>query len=191
MAGSRLRPGRYATGAVSNHARRFLMLGGYDQEMRLYGGEEMDQFSDLDVWWGHRTRQVYEVPGQEIARNKLRAAEVWMDDYKKAASDFGELVLLAEDRIALRHRLGCAGFDWYLQAVAQGMHVPNISDEARVGALQNKRYGACLDTLGHSGHGEEIDLFTCHGQPPGPIRRGAQAFVMDSDGLVRLPPLCR
>ncbi|CAE7761949.1 gly-9, partial [Symbiodinium pilosum] len=113
----------------------FLMLGGYDQEMRLYGGEEME--ISFRTWMcggaiehvpcshvGHVFRtpkywqgQVYEVPGEEIARNKLRAAEVWLDDYKKLMQ-YATMLLPkrlslgdVSARKSLRQRLGCAGFE--------------------------------------------------------------------------------
>eukprot|EP00911_Craspedida_sp_UC1_P001719 UC1_evm1s1307 len=77
----------------------FFDLGGYDPEMRLYGGEEMEL--SFRIWQCHGTLecmpcsrvghvfrtgaywkgQVYSVPGEVILKNKLRAAALWMDEY--------------------------------------------------------------------------------------------------------------
>eukprot|EP00915_Cephaloidophora_sp_WS-2016_P003131 GHVH01004221.1.p1 GENE.GHVH01004221.1~~GHVH01004221.1.p1 ORF type:complete len:526 (-),score=66.54 GHVH01004221.1:25-1602(-) len=74
-------------------------LGGYDSQMKLYGGEEFEL--GFKAWMcggrievvpcsivGHIFRkntywkgQVYKVPGEEIARNKRRVAHVWMDEF--------------------------------------------------------------------------------------------------------------
>ncbi|CAJ1360492.1 unnamed protein product [Effrenium voratum] len=192
-------------GLFASDRRWFLALGGYDQEMRLYGGEEMEisfrtwmcggeiehvpcshvghVFRNPKYWQG----QVYEVPGAEIARNKLRAAEVWMDDYKKLVQiatmplpkrlPLGDVTL----RRKLREELKCESFRWFLDHVATGMRVPNISSSAQVGALRNARSGLCLDTMGNLRHGDAAGLFPCHGQ------RGAQAFVLADDGQLLLP----
>ena len=76
----------------------FFDLGGYDPEMKLYGGEEME--ISLRLWEcgntlecipcsrvGHVFRtgkywqgQVYPVPGHVIIKNKLRAAYTWLDE---------------------------------------------------------------------------------------------------------------
>merc|ERR1712078_303028 len=87
-----------AGGLLAAHREHFLHLGGYDQEMQLYAGEEME--IGFRTWMcggsielmpcshvGHVFRtpahwqgQVYKVPGEAIARNRLRTAEIWMDE---------------------------------------------------------------------------------------------------------------
>eukprot|EP00439_Symbiodinium_sp_Y106_P054063 s337_g7.t1 len=179
----------------------------YDPEMRLYGGEEME--IGFRTWMcggdieylpcshvGHIFRtpaywkgQVYKVPGEEISRNKLRTAEVWMDEYKSlvqfassplpAALPIGDL----EPRRKLREKLQCKDFRWYLQAVTPNLFVPKISPETKGGALRNQALDACLDTLGSRVPGQAIGCYPCHGQ------HGTQAFVEDKSGLLRVPQL--
>eukprot|EP00971_Amphidinium_carterae_P003735 74026-Amphidinium_carterae.1 len=93
-----------AGGLFAANRQYFLHLGGYDPEMKLYGGEEMEIgfrtwqcggtielvpcsfvfhiFRSCDHWQGHGSGGVaYMVPAPEITRNKLRTAAVWMDEY--------------------------------------------------------------------------------------------------------------
>mmetsp|Transcript_6817 Transcript_6817/g.25558 ORF Transcript_6817/g.25558 Transcript_6817/m.25558 type:complete len:126 (+) Transcript_6817:201-578(+) len=92
--------GAWRGGLFATDRRWFFHFGGFDPEMRLYGGEEFEisvrtwmcggsieyvpcshvghVFRSPEYWQG----QVHVVPGEEIALNKLRNAEVWMDEYK-------------------------------------------------------------------------------------------------------------
>lgn len=196
-----------AGGLFASDTREFLRLGGYDPEMRLYGGEEMEIgfrtwmcggdieylpcshvghiFRTPQYWQG----QVYKVPGEEINRNKLRTAEVWMDEFQSlvkfasgplpASLPIGDL----EPRKQLRKKLNCKDFRWYLQVVTPNLFVPNITAETKGGALRNQVLDACLDTLGSKFPGEAIGAYPCHGQ------HGTQAFVEDKSGLMRVPQL--
>ena len=61
---------------------------------------------------------MYDVAGHEITRNKLRAADAWMDEYATivhqqsvqlpASNPVGDLSQLKE----VRNRLQCASFEW-------------------------------------------------------------------------------
>lgn len=196
-----------AGGLFASDTREFLRLGGYDPEMRLYGGEEMEIgfrtwmcggdieylpcshvghiFRTPQYWQG----QVYKVPGEEINRNKLRTAEVWMDEFQSlvkfasgplpASLPIGDL----EPRKQLRKKLNCKDFRWYLQVVTPNLFVPKITAETKGGALRNQVLDACLDTLGSKFPGEAIGAYPCHGQ------HGTQAFVEDKSGLMRVPQL--
>mmetsp|Transcript_4701 Transcript_4701/g.10134 ORF Transcript_4701/g.10134 Transcript_4701/m.10134 type:complete len:712 (+) Transcript_4701:33-2168(+) len=194
-----------AGGLLASDRKWFLKLGGYDLDMRLYGGEEME--IGFRTWMcggaieyvpcshiGHVFRtpaywqgQVYKVPGEEISRNKLRTAKVWMDDYSKlveyATAPLPESLPIGDlsGRQELRSKLQCKDFNWYIQEVVPNMFAPKLSSDAKGGCLRNKVRDACVDTLGGSGKGQELATYPCH------FQHGTQALVLDSDGLVRLP----
>ncbi|XP_055388546.1 polypeptide N-acetylgalactosaminyltransferase 4-like [Condylostylus longicornis] len=181
----------------------FLELGGYDPEMRLYGGEEME--IGFKVWmcggrlealpcsrvghvfrsglyWNH---QVYRVPGEEIHRNKLRTAEVWMDDYAKIAKiaipklpDDMSIGPLDEVK-AVRQRLQCKSFKWYLENVFPDLKVPKI-EGGKAGAIRNPNLNACIDSLLLKSSGSPVGAYPCHHQ------HGTQAFLHDADGFIRI-----
>lgn len=175
-------------------------LGQYDKEMRLYGGEEME--IGFKVWMcggqllalpcsrvGHVFRsgkfwnkQVYTVPAAEIYRNKLRVAEVWMDDYAYIARavigrlpDSLPLGSLDEAR-AVRERLRCRSFQWYLDNVATDVVRPKLGEGSRLGAIRNPATSACLDTLQHTEPDSQLGAYPCHYQG------GSQAFLHERNG---------
>lgn len=192
-----------AGGLFAADRAQFLRLGGYDPEMKLYGGEEMEigfrtwqcggsieyvpcshighVFRTGKYWQG----QVYKVPYEEIVRNKLRAAEVWMDEFKDlvrlASSELPAHMTLEPlgDRARLREKLRCQSFEWFLGNVATEVRVPKVLPKDFSGSLSNVNIGACIDTLGKTPQaGEEVGSFPCHGQ------HGTQAIRMDPDGRV-------
>ncbi|XP_065307583.2 polypeptide N-acetylgalactosaminyltransferase 2-like [Dermacentor albipictus] len=155
-------------------------LGTYDTAMDIWGGENLE-FS-FRVWQcggsleilpcsrvGHvfRKQHPYSFPGGSgnvFARNTRRAAEVWMDDFKKyyyAMVPVARNVPMGsiEERLKLRKRLGCQSFQWYLDNVFPELKVPAAGGER----LASLRQGSlCLDTLGGS-EGSPVGLFACHG----------------------------
>lgn len=196
-----------AGGLFAANRAFFMHLGGYDPEMRYYGGEEMEIgfrtwqcggdieyvpcshvfhiFRVSTFWQGHDSGGVaYKVPAMDISRNKLRTAAVWMDEYASLAEHAmprlpPDMSLgNLEPRKELRRKLKCKPFKWYMENVVPDMYVPNMKG-ARAGALANKKLEGCFDTLGGSIPG----LYPCHGQ------HGTQGLVMDGDNLVRIPML--
>eukprot|EP00927_Polykrikos_kofoidii_P055289 TRINITY_DN49565_c0_g1_i1.p1 TRINITY_DN49565_c0_g1~~TRINITY_DN49565_c0_g1_i1.p1 ORF type:complete len:721 (-),score=119.86 TRINITY_DN49565_c0_g1_i1:120-2282(-) len=194
-----------AGGLFAGDRGEFLRLGGYDPEMRLYGGEEIE--IGFRTWMcggrieyvpcshvghifrtpSHWSGQVYKVPGEEIMRNKLRTAEVWMDEYAQLVKhvvgslprgmDIGNLT----ERRLLRKRLGCKPFSWYIEHVEPNFRVPPAlrgKAPAHAGALASFSNNACVDTLGGKSPTTIVGAYPCHGQG------GSQALVMSSNGLV-------
>lgn len=192
-----------AGGLFAANKNWFLELGGYDPEMRLYGGEEME--IGFKTWmcggrlealpcsrighvfrsgryWNH---QVYRVPGEEIHRNKLRTALVWMDEYAKIAQiaipklppnmSIGPL----DEVRAVRQRLQCKSFQWYLENVYPDLKVPNV-EGGKAGAIRNTGLNACVDSLLQKQPGNLVGAYPCHGQ------HGTQAFLHDADGYIRI-----
>mmetsp|Transcript_64118 Transcript_64118/g.134792 ORF Transcript_64118/g.134792 Transcript_64118/m.134792 type:complete len:679 (-) Transcript_64118:271-2307(-) len=193
-----------AGGLFAAHRKFFLHLGGYDDGMRFYGGEEMEigfrtwqcggeieflpcshvfhVFRDSTYWENTNSGGVaYLVPAADITRNKLRTAEVWMDEYAtlvKYASPpipmdkLGDL----ESRRKLREKLQCKPFRWYMENVVPHMSAPDAST-LQGGAISSRAINGCVDNMG----GNEPGLYPCHGQ------HGSQGYAIDATGMVRAP----
>lgn len=188
----------------------FNELGYYDPLMRLWGGEETEIsfriwqcggtlecvpcsrvghiFRSSDHWQG----QVYKVPGEEVTRNKLRTASIWMDEYAalvKLASaplpkdmEIGSLDYMR----GVRNRLQCRGYRWYLDNVfpeilpSADRLMGSLGDGTLKanGYLRSPGLHACVDTLNRKTAGEPIGAYPCHGL------HGTQALVAAADGTI-------
>ncbi|XP_061435137.1 polypeptide N-acetylgalactosaminyltransferase 18-like [Lethenteron reissneri] len=160
-------------------------IGFLDEGMQVYGGENVEL--GLRVWQCGGRVEV--LPCSRLAhieryfkpyapdlrvhmrRNALRVAEIWMDDFKKnvymawnvpmngSGIDIGDI----SERVALRNRLNCKSFAWYLENVLPSL--PRYHDIVQYGVFKNSiRSDLCLD------HGNPIDkhplLYDCHGERP-------------------------
>ncbi|KAG9262029.1 polypeptide N-acetylgalactosaminyltransferase 9 [Astyanax mexicanus] len=176
-------------------------IGLLDPGMEVYGGENIEL--GMRVWQcggsmevlpcarvAHieRTKKPYNNDIDYYAkRNALRAAEVWMDEFKShvymawnipmnnPGVDFGDV----SERVALRNRLKCRSFRWYLEHVYPEMRIYN--DTITYGEVRNsKASGYCLD------QGSEDDnraiLYPCHGM-------SSQLARYSTEGLLQLGPL--
>ncbi|GBP31660.1 Polypeptide N-acetylgalactosaminyltransferase 2 [Eumeta japonica] len=188
-----------AGGLFSMDRKYFEKLGKYDMKMDVWGGENLE--ISFRVWQcggsleivpcsrvGHvfRKRHPYTFPGGSgavFARNTRRAAEVWMDDYKELyyrsqplakQVNYGDI----SERVALRQRLHCKPFRWYLEHVYPDLRVPTLS-----GTPHALRQGdRCMDTMGHLVDGT-VGMYPCHNTG------GNQEWIFE-DGLLRHHNLC-
>ncbi|XP_022102322.1 polypeptide N-acetylgalactosaminyltransferase 1-like isoform X2 [Acanthaster planci] len=187
-----LRTPTMAGGLFAIHRDFFRRLGGYDTGMRIWGGENL-QLS-FKVWQcggsleivpcshvGHvfRSTTPYDFPeGAEttVLRNNRRFLEVWADAYTREVLyamtpayrgvDYGDV----SGEIALRDRLGCKGFQWYLDAVYPEHTLP--LKFSVLGAIKNLGVNMCLDGIASRKDGRrdvDIDaaLELCQGSGPG------------------------
>ena len=127
----------------------FYSIGAYDDGMTGWGGENIE--ISFRIWMcggsievapcsvvGHifRQRNPSPFPGSNVnaifRHNLLRAAEVWMDDFKQIyfkTAGFRQKSMLTEDpdlqtRVALRNDMKCNSFQWYLDTVFPSLFAP-------------------------------------------------------------------
>ncbi|XP_077870803.1 polypeptide N-acetylgalactosaminyltransferase 6 isoform X4 [Ictidomys tridecemlineatus] len=106
-----------------------------------------------------------------IARNQVRLAEVWLDNYKKIfyrrnlqaakmaqEKSFGDI----SERLRLREQLHCHNFSWFLHNIYPEMFVPDLNP-IFYGAIKNLGTDQCLD-VGENNHGgKPLIMYSCHG----------------------------
>ncbi|XP_030383517.1 polypeptide N-acetylgalactosaminyltransferase 2 [Scaptodrosophila lebanonensis] len=178
----------------------FNKLGKYDMKMDVWGGENLE--ISFRVWQcggsleiipcsrvGHvfRKRHPYTFPGGSgnvFARNTRRAAEVWMDDYKQHYYNavplaknipFGNI----DDRLALKEKLHCKPFKWYLENVYPDLQAPEPQEVGQI----RQDMTECLDTMGHLVDGN-VGLFPCHNTG------GNQEWAYSKRGEIKHDDLC-
>ncbi|XP_036066124.1 polypeptide N-acetylgalactosaminyltransferase 18 isoform X1 [Oryzias melastigma] len=163
----------------------FEEIGLLDEGMEVYGGENVEL--GIRAWQcggsvevlpcariAHieRAHKPYtEDLTSNVRRNALRVAEVWMDEFKShvymawnipmedSGIDIGDI----SERKALRKRLQCKTFRWYLVNIYPEMRM--YSDTIAYGALKNSlKSDLCLDQ-GPDGDNVPI-LYLCHGMTP-------------------------
>ncbi|KAL2076933.1 hypothetical protein ACEWY4_027473 [Coilia grayii] len=163
----------------------FQEIGLLDEGMDIYGGENVEL--GIRVWQCGGSVEV--LPCARIAhierahkpythtlsahvrRNALRVAEVWMDEFKTHVymawnipqQDSGVDIGDVSERRALRRRLKCKSFRWYLLNIYPEMRT--YTNMAAYGVLKNSlKPELCLD------QGPEHDntpiLYLCHGMTP-------------------------
>lgn len=187
----------------------FWKVGGYDEGMTGWGGENLEL--SFRVWRcggsmeihpcshvGHifRSFHPYFIPHDSHGINTARMAEVWMDDYKRffymhrqdlvGSKDIGDLT----ERRALVDRLQCKSFKWFLDTVYPHKF---IMDEQSVawGRLRanNGAKKVCIDHLqrdmAHKLTGYDLGEYPCH-----PFLGSSQYFVVSKVGELRNEYMC-
>ncbi|XP_054267474.1 polypeptide N-acetylgalactosaminyltransferase 1-like [Macrosteles quadrilineatus] len=176
----------------------FFEIGAYDEQMEVWGGENLEL--SFRVWQcggsveiapcshvGHlfRKSSPYTFPGgvtDTLYGNLARVALVWMDDWKEFYFKFNpdaERVRhkqAVRSRFALRQRLGCKSFKWYLDNIWPQHFMP--TNERFFGKIKHKMLGKCLEKpVGKGSLNQPMGpacLVACHDPPA-----LSQMFVMD------------
>jgi len=166
----------------------FWKLGGYDPGLDVWGGEQYEL--SFKIWQcggtmvdapcsrvGHIYRKFAPFPnpgiGDFMGRNYKRVAEVWMDEYKEYLYerkpyyrnlDAGDLT----DLLALRKKLNCKPFSWFMKEVAFDLpkHYPPVEPRPFAeGELRNVGADLCVDTQ-YRGQNERFQLRPCISDKP-------------------------
>ncbi|XP_064476145.1 polypeptide N-acetylgalactosaminyltransferase 5-like [Ornithodoros turicata] len=185
----------------------FKKLGMYDEGFEIWGGENLEL--SFKIWMcggtleivpcshvGHvfraRNPNVGTLDFSRVSRNSMRVAEVWLDDYAKyyyertrsLSRDIGDV----EPQKALRRKLRCRSFRWYLDTVYPELFVPDKAVASGEIQTQMKRRRLCADQPAERLRAP-ILLYGCHGLGgnqnwyltlAGEIRRDESCFDYDS-----------
>ncbi|KAK7939499.1 hypothetical protein WMY93_002825 [Mugilogobius chulae] len=143
-----------AGGLFSIDRNYFYELGAYDSGLDVWGGENME--ISFKIWMcggeieiipcsrvGHifRGQNPYKFPKDRqktVERNLARVAEVWLDEYKELFYGHGYHHLLDKnnidigdltEQVALRKKLKCKSFQWYLDNVYPDANAPVVKAE--------------------------------------------------------------
>lgn len=176
-------------GLLATNREYFFEVGAYDEEMDIWGGENLEM--SFRVWMcggsiefipcshvGHifRAGHPYNMTGRGGNKdvhgtNSKRLAEVWMDDYKRLYYlnrhdllniDVGDL----SARKALRERLGCKSFKWFLDNVIPEKFVLDENVIAYGTLFTNvDGFRMCVDTLQRDENSIQfLGVFPCQGK---------------------------
>ncbi|KAL0839006.1 hypothetical protein ABMA28_017003 [Loxostege sticticalis] len=181
----------------------FEKLGTYDSGFDIWGGENLEL--SFKTWMcggtleivpcshvGHifRKRSPYKwrTGVNVLKKNSVRLAEVWLDDYAKYyyqrvgndKGNFGDV----SGRRALREKLGCKSFEWYLKNIYPELFIPGES--VAHGEIRNVAFQKiCLDSpTRKSDHHKPVGLYPCHRQG------GNQYWMYSKNGEIRRDETC-
>uniref|UniRef100_A0A8R1I333 Polypeptide N-acetylgalactosaminyltransferase n=1 Tax=Caenorhabditis japonica TaxID=281687 RepID=A0A8R1I333_CAEJA len=173
-----------AGGYFAISAKWFWELGGYDEGLDIWGGEQYEL--SFKVWQCHgrmvdapcsRVAHIYRCKyspfknagmGDFVSRNYKRVAEVWMDEYKQKLYEHRPGVANAEagdlkTMHAVREKLQCKSFDWFMKEVAfdQDKYYPAVEPKpAAQGEIRHSASNLCIDTQ-FKGQNQRFGLRKC------------------------------
>uniref|UniRef100_A0A6B2G0K5 Polypeptide N-acetylgalactosaminyltransferase 2 (Trinotate prediction) n=1 Tax=Myxobolus squamalis TaxID=59785 RepID=A0A6B2G0K5_MYXSQ len=128
----------------------------------MCGGGILQDFCSI-VGHVFRDASPIKIPNNAVLYNKIRAIEVWMDDYKnivynrigveKYIPAAGNL----ESRLKLRQDLKCHSFEWYLKNITPYIRIPGPTTY-----IQNTYTNMCLDVAHNTESGKHVLVISCH-----------------------------
>ncbi|XP_076240678.1 polypeptide N-acetylgalactosaminyltransferase 9 isoform X2 [Calliopsis andreniformis] len=191
-----------AGGLFSIDRAFFERLGTYDSGFDIWGGENLEL--SFKTWMcggtleivpcshvGHifRKRSPYKWRSgvNVLKRNSIRLSEVWLDEYAKYyyqrighdKGNYGDV----SDRKALRKRLGCKSFKWYLDNVYPELFIPG--EAVASGEIRHLVSSICIDSPGKPEDlHQPVGLYPCHRQG------GNQYWMLSKTGEIRRDESC-
>jgi polypeptide N-acetylgalactosaminyltransferase len=170
-----------AGGLFAISSKFFWELGGYDEKLDIWGGEQYEL--SFKIWMCHgkivdtpcsrighiyRGSAIFDNPrGNDfLTINYKRVAEVWMDEYKEYLYDKSPKYRVVDagdltKQKALREKLQCKSFDWFMKEVAFDLmdkYPPVEPPDFAAGRLQSvANPSLCVDTLNN----KKLGLYSC------------------------------
>lgn len=209
----------HAGGLFAINRLFFLDIGAYDPGLLVWGGENFEL--SFKIWqcggsieWvpcsrvGHVYRGFMpysfgklanKKKGPLITINYKRVIETWFDDEHKEYFytrepmarflDMGDI----SDQIALKNRLKCKSFSWYMDNVAYDVYdkFPKLPPNEHWGTVKSVAAGVCLDTMGRAAPAY-LGTGLCHGMGSNQLYRlnsagqlgvGERCIEADSQGI--------
>lgn len=92
---------------------------------------------------------------------------------------------------ALRRRLKCKPFKWYMENVAYDLltHYPLEEPSFAFGAIKNDRYNMCIDTMNKRGYAP-VELYPCANNISVPQLTQLFSFTLSHEIRIRFEPRC-
>ncbi|XP_039963282.1 N-acetylgalactosaminyltransferase 6 [Bactrocera neohumeralis] len=204
-----------AGGLFAISSEFFWELGGYDEGLDIWGGEQYELSFKIwmcggelldapcsrvgHIYRGPRTSQPSPRKSDYLHKNYKRVAEVWMDEYKTYLYDHGQGVYenidpgdLSQQK-AIREKLKCKSFKWFMEAVAFDLpkkYPPVEPPDYAFGAIQSVAEPTlCVDTMGKPRH-SKIGLYPCAPNLKKPQRNQNWALSWHKDLRLRFKTDC-
>eukprot|EP00747_Dinoflagellata_sp_TGD_P101059 gnl/TRDRNA2_/TRDRNA2_168229_c1_seq2.p1 gnl/TRDRNA2_/TRDRNA2_168229_c1~~gnl/TRDRNA2_/TRDRNA2_168229_c1_seq2.p1 ORF type:complete len:583 (+),score=107.53 gnl/TRDRNA2_/TRDRNA2_168229_c1_seq2:158-1750(+) len=148
--------------------------GEYDYEMKMWGAENIEQ--SIRIWLcggeiyvardsriAHVFRPAfpYKINNTEIYLNKVRTVETWFDNWKDryyqadpVAKQFIPYIGDISERLAIKEKLQCKNFDWYVKKFKKVFEEKHMLAE-EVFLIKDQSTGHCITVSDDKEHIEE------------------------------------
>ncbi|KAI1715360.1 glycosyl transferase family 2 domain-containing protein [Ditylenchus destructor] len=176
----------HAGGLFAINKSWFEELGYYDPGLQIWGGEQYELSFKIwqcgggilfvpcshvgHVYRNHMPYNFGKLTGKPvISTNLIRVIKTWMDDYGKyyyirePQAKYREPGDISA-QLALRERLKCKSFNWYVENVAYDVQksYPLLPENDVWGEAKNPASGKCIDSMGRAIPGT-MGASPCHG----------------------------